>query len=285
MEKLTRLFGRSIRFAYHCFDRIVIRGYLTGLSRPEQIAYFFRTVKQEACISKETLRQRTDQYLSWVDAYTRNHEIPLVWAEKDVRKKDDLAPLRTRMQRDGRTGVYYVLKSMEQGPSFRIMKPKFPVEDYPLLETLAKPSCLKSRRVAGIRLENDRMIRLLEILMHSSSQLNGTSAADLHQALLEAYCLTPVQYTRQQLAYDLRKLSAHDLIERPGNRYVYALSDYGRKVAAMLVIVRNRILRPVAGSLFNRPPKLSLKPNSALQAQYRRTTKSFNDLIDLLKAA
>ncbi len=25
MEKLTRLFGRSIRFAYHCFDRIVIR--------------------------------------------------------------------------------------------------------------------------------------------------------------------------------------------------------------------------------------------------------------------
>ena len=59
MEKLTRLFGRSIRFAYHCFDRIVIRGYLTGLSRPEHIAYFFRSVKQVPCISKETLRLRT----------------------------------------------------------------------------------------------------------------------------------------------------------------------------------------------------------------------------------
>ena len=78
---------------------------------------------------------------------------------------------------------------------------------------------------------------------------------------------------------------AHGLIERPDNRYVYALSDYGRKAAAMLVIVRNRILRPIAGSLFDRPPKSTLKPNSALQAQYRRTTKSFNDLIDLLKAA
>ena len=123
MEKLTRLFGRSIRFAYHCFDRIVIRGYLSTLSRPENIEYFFRTIKQVECISKETLRQRTDQYLSWVNAYTRNHEIPIVWAQKDVRKKDDLAPLRTRMQRESRTGVYYVLKSMEQGPTFRIVKP------------------------------------------------------------------------------------------------------------------------------------------------------------------
>jgi hypothetical protein len=539
MEKLARLFGRSIRFAYHCFDRIVIRGYLSTLSRPENIVYFFRTIKQVECISKETLRQRTDQYLSWVNAYTNNHDIPMSWAEKDVRKKDELAPLRTRLQRKGQTGVYYVLKSMEQGPSFRIVKPKFPVDDpnwrivaaqrsrythlyfyiiddvlgpfsmrigaflpfyatyylnghdiiapmltaeglrfrmkenafvsvadpaalqaaanridprriqdrldywtfmlgpkfsqheregmnlrryyyfsqveyaqnivfkrnhpihsiferscdlglaritaqrianifgwritkrtrgkhqvvldqidhghhvlraysknafvkqyekdntflrietcannlkdfrqkkslehlpevagklqavndrfadaqaenlnvemdYHLLEKLAQPCRLKSQRMAGIRIENDRIIRLLEVLMHSSSQLVGLSAADIHQAILDAHHLTPDQYTRNQLAYDLRKLRAHGLIERPDNRYVYTLSGYGRKAAAVLVILRNRILRPIAGSLFDRPPKSTLQPNSALQAQYRRTTKSFNDLIALLKAA
>ena len=53
----------------------------------------------------------------------------------------------------------------------------------------------------------------------------------------------------------------------------------------MLVIVRNGILRPIAGSLFDRPAQSSLKPNSKLQAQYRRTTRSFNELIALLKAA
>jgi len=73
--------------------------------------------------------------------------------------------------------------------------------------------------------------------------------------------------------------------QRLDNRYVYVLSDYGRKAAAMLVIVRNRILRPIAGRLFVRCPNHSLKPNSKLQAQYRRTTRSFNDLIALLKAA
>ncbi len=102
---------------------------------------------------------------------------------------------------------------------------------------------------------------------------------------MEAHQLTPQQYTRNQLAYDLRKLKAHGVIERPVKRYVYVLSDYGRKAAAMLVIIRNRILRPIAGSLFDRPPQPSLKPNSKLQAQYRKTTRSFNDLIDLLKAA
>ena len=68
MEKLTQLFGRSIRFVYHSFDRIVIRGRLSTLSRPENLVYFFRNVKQVECISKEVLRQRTDQYLGWVNA-------------------------------------------------------------------------------------------------------------------------------------------------------------------------------------------------------------------------
>jgi len=33
MELFNRLFGHLLAFVYHCFDRIVIHGYLTGLSR------------------------------------------------------------------------------------------------------------------------------------------------------------------------------------------------------------------------------------------------------------
>jgi hypothetical protein len=35
MERLNRLFGSLLVFVYHCFDRVVINGYLSGLSRPE----------------------------------------------------------------------------------------------------------------------------------------------------------------------------------------------------------------------------------------------------------
>ena len=42
MDLFTKLFGNFIAFVYHCFDRIVIHGYLSALSRPE-IAPIFGT--------------------------------------------------------------------------------------------------------------------------------------------------------------------------------------------------------------------------------------------------
>jgi hypothetical protein len=44
MELFTQLFGDLLAFVYHCFDRIVIYGYLSGLSRPEQVVHFFRQI-------------------------------------------------------------------------------------------------------------------------------------------------------------------------------------------------------------------------------------------------
>jgi len=32
MELFTQLFGSFLDFVYHCFDRMVINGYLSGLS-------------------------------------------------------------------------------------------------------------------------------------------------------------------------------------------------------------------------------------------------------------
>src|SRR5215510_1373122 len=87
MELFTQLFGDVLAFVYHCFDRIVIYGYLSGLSRPEQVVHFFRNVVGVVTVSKEVLSQRTADYQAWVDAYARNHRLPIEWAEKGVRKE------------------------------------------------------------------------------------------------------------------------------------------------------------------------------------------------------
>jgi hypothetical protein len=44
METFAKLFERFLVFVYHCFDRIVIQGYLPQLTRPEHIVHFFRDV-------------------------------------------------------------------------------------------------------------------------------------------------------------------------------------------------------------------------------------------------
>jgi hypothetical protein len=62
-----------LAFVYHCFDRIVIHGHLSALSRPEQVVHFFRQVLGIPVVSKEILSQRTADYQNWVEAFARNH--------------------------------------------------------------------------------------------------------------------------------------------------------------------------------------------------------------------
>jgi hypothetical protein len=115
MELFTQLFGDLLAFVYHCFDRIVIYGYLSRLSRPEQVVHFFRHVVGVPVVGKEILSQRTADYQNWVDAFARNHRVPIEWAEKGVRKEDHVLPWQRRMARDDAYGVYFIFKSMEQG--------------------------------------------------------------------------------------------------------------------------------------------------------------------------
>src|SRR5437762_1923998 len=129
MERFIQLFVNFLALVYHCFDRIVIHGYLSGLSRPEQVVYFFRQVLGIPVVSKEILSQRTNDYRDWVEAYARNHKIPIEWAEKGARKEAYVLPALRRMKKKNAYGVYFIFKSMEQGRTFRISVPKFPTQD------------------------------------------------------------------------------------------------------------------------------------------------------------
>jgi hypothetical protein len=129
MELFTQLFGHLLAFVYHCFDRIVIHGYLTRLSRPEHVVYFFHEVIGAPVITKEILSERTNRYQNWVEAFARNRRIPIEWAEKGIRKEDFVRRWQRRMVRNNAYGVYFIFKSLEVGPTFRITVPKYPTKD------------------------------------------------------------------------------------------------------------------------------------------------------------
>src|SRR3989442_4311131 len=78
---------------------------------------------------KLVLAQRTNEYRQWVEAFARNHRIPIEWPEKGVKKEDYVRSHYARMERRKRFGVYFIFKSLEQGPTFRSLLPKFPTED------------------------------------------------------------------------------------------------------------------------------------------------------------
>jgi len=129
METFAKLFERFLVFIYHCFDRIVIQGYLPLLTRPEHVVHFFRDVHGLYPITPEVLAKRTSQYRGWVEGYIRNHKIPVMKAEKGVSKEACVRPHLRRMERRNQHGVYFVFTSMEMGSTFRSQMPRFPTDD------------------------------------------------------------------------------------------------------------------------------------------------------------
>ena len=129
MKSFAKLFGSLLVFVYHCFDRIVINGYLEQLSRPGQVVHFFREILGISAITKEALGKRTAEYRQWVEAFARKQGIPMQWAEKGVRKEDFVRPYLKKMEKRNRYGVYFIFQSMEQGATFRSSAPKFPTDD------------------------------------------------------------------------------------------------------------------------------------------------------------
>ena len=120
METFAKLFARFLVFVYHCFDRIVIQGYLPLLTRPEHIVHFFRDVHGLCPITPQVLAKRTPEYRAWVEGYARNHKIPVMKAEKGVSKEDCVRPHLQRMERRNQHSQWYALRSKSPNGSHAV---------------------------------------------------------------------------------------------------------------------------------------------------------------------
>jgi hypothetical protein len=542
MELFTKLFGSWLIFVYHCFDRIVLSGYLMGLQRPGQVVYWLQSVLGIEAITKEVLSSRTQDYVRWVEAFARNQGLPLEWAEKNVRKEEYVAPYLRRMQRAGRYGVYFIFQTMEQGwtfrPGQRLVKRSGPDADYPILHRhraryryyyfylrdevlgpmivrigtfipfeasyylnghsyiegqlkqsgvefrkddnafvwVSDPAALQAaadrlsgeviqkrlnywtialgpkfskhdrqaaklersyyvhqveycqnfvfkrnhpirkiferscelglwrmtgeriwrafgrghrdringklqtimeaiehgqhvfraywkhawvkqyekystflrnevtsnnlrdfklakglahlgqvrtrllevldrfaahqaenlnvheefallRRIAlpvangkvrtpGIRIQDVRISRLLEVLLHAGTDMGGWSSKQIHAVVLDRFGLSQQRYPLNSLRYDLRKLKGHGLLERPAGRYAYRLTGKGQRVAILFLLFHQRLCGPVAGSQFQHRPDESHRPRqSKLERAYYNADRAIDQIVTLLHAA
>jgi hypothetical protein len=121
VDRLSELLGRAVRFAYTCWDRIVLTGYIERLQRPENLIYFFHDVVGADCIEPTLLEQRTNAYKAWVRRVTDEQGIPVLAAPNGVRK--EVVELYYRRLK-GAQGVACVLTSLEQGRTFVSYTPR-----------------------------------------------------------------------------------------------------------------------------------------------------------------
>jgi hypothetical protein len=146
------------------------------------------------------------------------------------------------------------------------------------LARLARPVVLGRRRVPGLRLEDDRLIRLLEGLLHPGTFVEDWTSREIHDRLLNRYRLTQEAYRLSQFRYDLGKLRAHGLVERLGATRRYRLTPHGLKLGVLLVKLRGRLLGPLVTLATSDQPRRPGRNPTGVEAAFRQVDAALDHL-------
>lgn len=156
--------------------------------------------------------------------------------------------------------------------------------DIDLLTKLSAPIIIGKTKISGLKLDNKRINRLLETLLHAKGNMAAWKSNELYSIILKSFRLQENQYSLNQLRYDLRKLKAHGIIQRIQGTYGYQLTEYGIKISLTFTIFHKKIFGPISNSLLYFKPN-PLFPNlSKLEKQYSKIDREINSLLELLSA-
>jgi hypothetical protein len=150
------------------------------------------------------------------------------------------------------------------------------------LASLARPVVVGMRRVPGLKLEDDRVIRLLEALLHPGTFVADWTTREVHSRVLARHRLADSDYRLSQLRYDLGKLRAHHLVERLGTSRRYRLTARGLKLGVLLVKLRTRLLGPLASLASDEQPRRPTRTTSAVEVAFRQVDAALDHLCDTL---
>lgn len=127
------------------------------------------------------------------------------------------------------------------------------------LDALSQPTQRGTRRLAGVDVQKPRMRAVVKAMLSLAPQPGGFTAGEL--AAKTRPRLRPGQppYTSRHAAYDLRKLQGKALIERVGTSRRYQPVLPGVRTLVALLILREKIIKPVLAGAGQpkpgRPPK------------------------------
>ena len=131
------------------------------------------------------------------------------------------------------------------------------------------PSYVGRTRVGGVNINQPRMRAVLKAVIALAAAPHGFRCADLAHKVNS----TLENYSPRQAAYDLKKLRGKNLVRKIDNSRRYEPLPEGLQNMAALLIVREKILKPVLAGAGK--PKRGLKPISIIQTCNSRCVTFF----------
>lgn len=154
-----------------------------------------------------------------------------------------------------------------------------------VLDRLPTPSIRGTQRLAGVDLQKPRMRAVVQATVALSPQPGGFTAAQLAERVREQQGSALAYYSARRAAYDLRKLRGKEVVQRLGPTRRYQVQPAGVRVLAGLLILREKVIKPVLAGVHHpkrgRPPK-TVAP---LDCHYQNLQKEMLATLRTLKLA
>jgi hypothetical protein len=153
------------------------------------------------------------------------------------------------------------------------------------LDTLAQPSYLGQTRMAGLDLNKPRIRAVLEALVSLALAPTGFTASDLAAKVRDVLNLSPTAYQPRHAAYDLKKFRAKQWLRKIGSSRRYETTPDGLRTMAALLILREKIIKPVLAGAGK--PKRGPQPKhqTLLDTLYQTIQMAMRDLFQALGVA
>lgn len=113
------------------------------------------------------------------------------------------------------------------------------------LDALLEPTHRGQRRLAGVDLQKCRMRAASETVLALAPKPHGFTVAKFASTLSHFLPQATFPYTARHASYDLMKLRGKDLVERVGKTQRYRIHPAGIRTLAGLLIVREKVIKPV----------------------------------------
>ena len=153
------------------------------------------------------------------------------------------------------------------------------------LDQLATPSQLGKTRIGGMDVNKPRTRAVLSAVLALACAPAGFTTGQLANTVRSMLPATDSSYDPRRAAYDLRKLRGKELLRKVPDSRRYFIPQQALRTIAALVILREKIFRPILAGVGK--PKMGRKPKnwSSIDEHYEAVRQDMFTLMEDLRIA
>ena len=153
------------------------------------------------------------------------------------------------------------------------------------LDQLATPSQVGQTRIGGMDVNKPRTRAVLSAVLALACSPDGFTTGQLANTVRSMLPATDSSYDPRRAAYDLRKLRGKELVSKVPDSRRYFIPQQAVRTIAALVILREKILRPILAGVGK--PKMGRKPKnwSSIDEHYEAVRQDMFTLMEDLRIA